>query len=62
MVKRQLVEVRNAKIYARYGEMYFGELMREEEIYKILEKEFYLAKRTIYGVILNMSKESEPKC
>lgn len=57
MIKRTLVEVRNAKIFERYGELYFGQLMREEEIYKILIYEFFLEKRTLYGIVLEMSKK-----
>ncbi len=30
--------------------------MRDEEIYKVLEKEFDLKPKTIYGIVLRMSK------
>jgi len=45
-----------SKILARYNEMYFGLMMRDEEIYKALEKEFDLKPKTIYGIVLKMSK------
>lgn len=57
MLKRPLVEIRNTRIFERYAELYFGQLMREEEIYKILVTEFYLEKRTLYGIVLEMSKQ-----
>lgn len=57
MLERPLVKIRNEKIFARYAELYFGKLMREEEIYKILVTEFYLEKRTLYGIVLEMSKQ-----
>ncbi len=56
MEKRDLVIVRNENIVKRYSELYFGQLMREEEIYNILENEFYLKRRTLYGIILENSK------
>ena len=55
-----LLAKRNEQIFSRYGEMYFGKLMREEEIYKILVSEFHLEKRTLYGIILEMGKKESP--
>lgn len=57
MRNSELIAKRNDKIYARYGEMYFGQLMRDEEIYKILVEEFYLDELTLYRIILNKDKE-----
>lgn len=56
MKKRELVTARNESIIKRYSELYFVQLMREDEIYNILEKEFYLKRRTLYGIILDNSK------
>lgn len=57
MRNSELIAKRNDKIYARYGEMYFGLLMRDEEIYKVLMEEFHLEKRTLYHIILGKDKE-----
>ncbi|WP_443937076.1 hypothetical protein [Pedobacter sp. MW01-1-1] len=53
----ELLTIRNEQIYARYGEMYFGQLMRDDEIFKILTNEFHLEKRTLYHIILQKDKE-----
>lgn len=55
----ELLKKKYAKIYTRYNSLYWGELMREEEIYKILIEEFHLEKRTLYGIILKMNKTQE---
>lgn len=57
MLERPLVKIRNEKIFARYAELYFVNLWREEEIYKQLKIEFFLEKRTLYGIVLEMSKQ-----
>ncbi|WP_442589187.1 hypothetical protein ACSBL2_24525 [Pedobacter sp. AW31-3R] len=56
MRDKTLLIKKYSKIVSRYNEMYFGLMMRDEEIYKTLEKEFDLKPKTIYGIVLKMSK------
>jgi len=56
MRNTSLLEARDSKILVRYTEMYYVLLMRDEEIYKILELEFYLRAKTIYEIVLRKSR------
>lgn len=58
MITRDLAIVRNQKIIQRYTDLYFKQLLREEEIYSILSDEFFLKRRTLYGIILEYKKRN----
>ncbi len=51
-----LVAERDKAIFARYNELFFGSMMRDEAIWPILKKEFWLEESTVYRVVLKMSK------
>lgn len=51
-----LIKERNQRIYSRYCDMYFTNMMREEAIWPELKKEFWLEENTIYRIVLSISK------
>ncbi len=56
MRNQDFLKERNDKIFQRYSDLYFGQFMRDEQIYDILESEFFLSKRTIYHIVLKIRK------
>lgn len=52
-----LIQERNQAIFDRYSDLYFKQLLREEAIWPVLKKEFWLEKNTIYKIVLEMSKK-----
>lgn len=63
MTKRShvLLQSKYKKIFERYTQMYFGQMMRDEKIYEILCEEFHLMPKTLYGIVLKMSKLAAQK-
>lgn len=51
----ELIKERNQKIYQRYCELW-GDGMRDELIWPILSKEFWLRKQTLYRIFLKITK------
>jgi hypothetical protein len=58
MSNLELLHKRNNAIYERYCELFFGNMMRDEAIWPILKKEFWLEESTLYRVVLKMSKKA----
>lgn len=50
---------KDGQILARYNHLFFNELMREKEIYKKMEIEFYLKPKTLYKIVLRMSRSAQ---
>lgn len=59
MRRSDLINQRNQAIYARYSEMYFVNMMREEAIWPELKKLFWLEEDTLYRIVLKVSREAD---
>lgn len=58
MRDQTLKEKRDSKIFDRYNDLFWGQLMREDLIYGILTEEFCLSRITLYGIILKKRKQN----
>ncbi len=54
----ELITARNKAIYQKYCYMYFTEMKREEAIWPVLKKEFWLEEKTLYKIVLKVSREA----
>jgi hypothetical protein len=56
--KKELLEIRNERIYKRYKELYDIQFLRNEKVCELLSDEFYILPDAISKIVFGFKKKS----